>query len=83
MIKAEDVINREKDKLSITEMKDKYHKCTICGLYGTKEEITSDTVIDGNIYVSICCNCKEYLNKGGKIKKRKYFPEELEDINEE
>lgn len=78
MIKADAVIEKEKGK-SLEEIEKKYDKCTVCGLYGEKKEIISDTIINDNIYVNICDNCVSYLETGGKIKKRKYFSEEIED----
>ena len=77
MFKAEDIVKKENFNKSSLK---KYLKCTVCGLYGDKKEIISNTIIKDNIYVDICPKCKKYLEEGGKLKKRKYFPEEIEDF---
>lgn len=81
MIQAKEVVETENG--NIFKIEKKYEKCTICGLYGIKKgeekEIVSNTIVNNDICVNICCNCIKYLEEGGKAKKRKFFPESVED----
>lgn len=79
MIKAIDVVNKAKEDGKMELIKE-FKKCTVCGLYGKKEELITDVDIHGNVYVYVCNNCNTYLEEGGKIKKRKYFTEQVEEF---
>ena len=55
-------------------------KCTVCGLYGRKDEIKLCEGINGYVYSDICNNCIDALNKGVSVKKIYYNPDFVEDF---
>lgn len=55
-------------------------KCTVCGLYGRKDEINLCENINGDVYSDICNNCSDALKNGVSIKKIHFNPDIVEDF---